>query len=61
MLNWFLMLLTVLFLGLKLTGFITWSYWAVFAPLIGMAVISLVNLAAMFFAIQKSSYDLIYR
>ena len=26
-------LLTVLFIGLKLTGYITWSWWWVFAPL----------------------------
>jgi len=28
-------LLTVLFIGLKLTGFITWSWWWVLSPLWG--------------------------
>ena len=27
-------LLTVLFIGLKLTGYITWSWWLVLSPLI---------------------------
>jgi len=32
-------LLTLLFVGLKLTGCITWSWWWVFSPLwIGLAV-----------------------
>ncbi len=29
----FLSLLTILFIGLKLTGHITWSWWWVLAPL----------------------------
>ena len=30
----FLGLLTVLFVGLKLTGYIAWSWWAVFSPIL---------------------------
>lgn len=28
----FISLLTLLFIGLKLTGFIDWSWWLVFSP-----------------------------
>lgn len=31
----FLGLLTILFIGLKLTGHISWSWWWVFAPIWG--------------------------
>jgi hypothetical protein len=31
--GWFCELLTVLFIGLKLTGFIAWSWWWVLSPL----------------------------
>jgi len=30
----FIGLLTILFVGLKLTGFITWSWWLVLLPMI---------------------------
>ena len=33
--SFFLSLLAVLFIGLKLTGFISWSWWWVLAPLWG--------------------------
>lgn len=37
----FLGLLTILFIGLKLTGFIDWSWWLVLLPLYGpLAVIA---------------------
>ncbi len=29
----FVGLLTILFIGLKLTGFITWSWWLILSPL----------------------------
>ena len=36
----FLGLLTILFIGLKLTGYITWSWWWVLAPLwLGLVVV----------------------
>lgn len=38
----FLGLLAVLFIGLKLTGYITWSWWWVLAPLWGGVAILLV-------------------
>jgi fatty acid desaturase len=31
--SWFLPALTLLFIALKLTGYITWSWWWVLAPL----------------------------
>lgn len=37
----FLSLLTVLFIGLKLTGFITWSWWWVLSPML-LPVIGLI-------------------
>jgi len=35
----FMGLLAILFIGLKLTGFITWSWWIVTLPLWGGAVL----------------------
>lgn len=36
----FLGLLTILFIGLKLTGYITWSWWWVLSPLwLGLVVV----------------------
>jgi len=40
----FLTLLTVLFIGLKLTGYIDWSWWWVLAPLWGQFALVLVIL-----------------
>ena len=46
----FLGLLTILFIGLKLTGYITWSWWWVLSPLwIGFAVA--IGLMALVFLI----------
>ena len=50
----FLGMLTILFIGLKLTGYITWSWWWVLAPLWGglavviLLVVSFIALAAIF-------------
>jgi predicted tellurium resistance membrane protein TerC len=41
-------LLTVLFIGLKLTGHITWSWWWVLSPLWISALIGLTVLAIVF-------------
>jgi uncharacterized protein (DUF983 family) len=41
-------LLTVLFIGLKLTGHITWSWWWVLSPLWISALIALVFFAIVF-------------
>lgn len=44
----FLGLLAVLFIGLKLTGYIAWSWWLVLAPLWGgMVLFLLVFLIAL--------------
>ena len=47
----FLGLLTILFIGLKLTGHITWSWWWVLAPIWG--VFALVLVAVLFLATIK--------
>lgn len=31
--NWYLGMLAILFIGLKLTNYITWSWWWVLSPL----------------------------
>jgi hypothetical protein len=47
-------LLTVLFIGLKLTGYITWSWWWVLSPLwIGFAIFWAILL--LIFAIAVST------
>lgn len=43
-------LLGILFIGLKLTGHVTWSWWWVTAPLWGPAVFAL-GLAAVFLVV----------
>lgn len=49
----FLSLLTILFVGLKLTGFIDWSWWFVVAPtLIHVSVIVLLFVAVATFGIK---------
>ena len=47
----FLGLLTILFIGLKLTGHINWSWWWVLAPIWG--VFALVLVAVLFLAVIK--------
>ena len=42
-------LLTLLFIGLKLTGFIEWSWWFVLLPLYGPTVIALLMLGILFY------------
>lgn len=39
---WFLGLLGILFIGLKLTGYVDWSWWLVLAPIYGGCGLSLV-------------------
>jgi hypothetical protein len=48
----FTSLLTVLFIGLKLTGHITWSWWWVLSPLwisalIGLTILAIVLIIAV--------------
>lgn len=41
-------LLQVLFIGLKLTNFITWYWWAVFSPaLVFIAIVVISSIAAL--------------
>lgn len=50
----FLSLLTLLFVALKLTGFIDWSWWFVVMPtLIHAAVVLLVIVGVAAFGIRK--------
>lgn len=44
----FASLLTVLFIGLKLTGYIAWSWWWVLSPLWISAAFALVVVACVF-------------
>lgn len=47
-LSWLAILLTVLFVGLKLTGYITWSWVWVLSPIwIDIALIILIIIAAI--------------
>lgn len=41
-------LLTILFIGIKLTGYITWSWWWVLSPIwIGVAVVLVIFIIAV--------------
>jgi hypothetical protein len=44
----FIGLLTILFIGLKLTGHITWSWWWVLFPAYGVPAILIVVLLVVF-------------
>jgi len=51
-------LLTILFVGLKLTGYIDWSWWWVFSPIIistvlTIVLVGIVLLVALLIAISK--------
>lgn len=48
----FFALLTIVFITLKLTGYINWSWWWVLAPIwggfaVGLAIIAIVLIAAL--------------
>lgn len=52
----FVPLLTVLFIGLKLTGYINWSWWWVLAPVwisVSVAVVILAIILAIALVIKK--------
>ena len=48
-------LLTVLFVGLKLTNVITWSWWLVMLPLYGPALLALALFIAMLVFVSKQT------
>lgn len=49
--NLFTSLLTILFIGLKLTGYITWSWWWVLSPIwIPFVIAILFTIIAWLFA-----------
>jgi hypothetical protein len=50
----FLSMLTVLFIGLKLTGYITWSWWWVLAPLWGSIAFGLLVFLGFFIYLASS-------
>jgi hypothetical protein len=49
-------LLTIFFIGLKLTGYITWSWWWVFSPLwiISLLSISIIAIIVLFVWFDKA-------
>lgn len=48
-------MLTVLFVGLKLTGYITWSWWWVLSPIwISLGVVTVVLIALAIIALVLS-------
>lgn len=49
----FVGLLTILFIGLKLTGYIGWSWLWVLAPLWGSVVLSIMIIAGFIFLIGR--------
>lgn len=53
--SWLLPLLTILFIGLKLTNYITWSWWWVLAPI--WIPISIFILAILIFLIIYLIWD----
>lgn len=49
-------LLTILFIALKLTGVISWSWWWVLSPLwIGLALIAVILIVAILIAVFAPS------
>ena len=56
----FLGLLTILFIGLKLTGYVMWSWWLVLLPLygplvFGLTVVAIVTVMALTQATMSKS------
>ena len=52
-------LLTILFIGLKLTGYITWSWFWVLSPLIaGIIIVLLLIIIIIIVAIISAIFDL---
>ena len=50
MFGWLGVLLTTLFVGLKLTGFINWAWWLVLLPIWGPLAIGIIVILLMFTA-----------
>lgn len=46
----FIGLLTLLFIGLKLTGYINWSWWWVLSPMLGVVAFFLVAVVVLLLA-----------
>jgi len=56
----FLGLLTILFIGLKLTGYVMWSWWLVLLPLygplvLGFTIVAIVTVIALTQATMSKS------
>lgn len=62
--KFFLYALTVLFIGLKLTDHIDWSWWLVLAPIIYMAVMTFIGIVIQSIhyvkmsPLQRNLYDI---
>lgn len=52
----FVMMLTVLFIGLKLTGYIDWSWWWVLSPIIFSIVVTFVAIVIVAIDKEKRRY-----
>lgn len=48
----FVGLLTILFVGLKLTGYIDWSWWWVLSPIWIAAIFVILMIAFLFYALK---------
>ena len=48
MFGWLAVSLTTLFIGLKLTGFISWAWWIVLFPVYGPLAVGVVLIALTF-------------
>lgn len=56
--KFFLYALTVLFIGLKLTDHIDWSWWLVLAPIIYMAVMTFIRIVIeSFIEVNMSPFE----
>lgn len=57
MIKIFLPLVTTLLVGLKLTGYIAWSWWLVLLPLYGLPALGLILLTIVFTALLLRGYS----
>jgi len=59
MLSYFLLLLTILFIGLKLTKKINWPWWKVLMPLWTLIIVIIVLLIALSVLVLSASCGII--
>lgn len=55
-------LLTLLFIGLKLSSFITWSWWAVFAPIwLPISLVLLAGVVVLIMAVLVAGLERLFK